>query len=96
MIRLYVGLFHDIIRVSIFLYVSVLLARLRFDQTRDVLPSEISVGAIECYFPGNEEQGNAKVLEVDFFDDENLVLICQSQKPGSECLRWSSHFFRHT
>jgi anaphase-promoting complex subunit 4 len=74
----------------------VLLARLRFGQTRDVLPNEISVGAIECTFPGDEEQGHAKILEVDFFDDENLVLICQSQNSGCECLRFSSHFRSHS
>ncbi|KAF7784333.1 hypothetical protein Agabi119p4_498 [Agaricus bisporus var. burnettii] len=60
-----------------------LLARLRFDPTRDVLPNEISIGVIQCHFPGDEEQGNAKFLEVEFFDDENLVIICQSQNSGN-------------
>lgn len=67
-----------------------MLARLRFDPTRDVLPNEISIGVIQCYFPGDEEQGNAKFLEVEFFDDEDLVIICQSQNSGSKSLRCSS------
>lgn len=70
---------------------SVALARLRFEPGKNVLPTEISVGAIQCYLPEDEGRTVVDLLEVDFFDDESLVIIYRSQDAGSEYYRCHLH-----
>jgi anaphase-promoting complex subunit 4 len=66
---------------------SVLLACIHFEAQGSVSPTHIYVGAIQCYLPEDEEQTKVGLLDFDFFDDENLVVICRSQSAGCECLR---------
>jgi len=64
--------------------VSVLLARLNFEPGKNVLPTRISVGAMRCRLPEDEEENTSEFLEVEFFDDESLVAICWSRRVDSE------------
>lgn len=73
-----------------------LLVRLNFEPGKDVLPTRISVGAMRCRLPEDEEQQNAsEFLEVEFFDDESFVAICWPPRDESEHHLYGLSTFDH-
>ena len=67
-----------------------LLARFHFVQGSE-LPICLQVGALQCHLSQDVNSGMLNILEFDFFDDEQLVVIYQSQSAdckhcGVRCL----------
>ena len=67
-----------------------LLARFHFVQGSE-LPIRLQVGALQCHLSQDVNSGMLNILEFDFFDDEQLVVIYQSQSAdckhcGVRCL----------
>ena len=68
-----------------------LLTQLRFGIEASELPSEIGVALLEYYLPeeylageGQEGQLDLELLDVDFFDDECVVIIYRLRQRESQ------------
>lgn len=58
-----------------------LLARVYLVQESE-MPTRLQVGVLQCHLPQDVNSDMVHLVEFDFFDDEQLVLIYRSRSAG--------------
>jgi hypothetical protein len=71
-----------------------LLVQLRNPVEAIDLPSEVGVAILECYH--GEEESNIDMLNVDFFDDDYVVIVYRHREGESLCKKSFTRWFRLT
>jgi len=70
-----------------------LLVQLRIPVEAIDLPSEVGVAILECYH-AEEDESNIDMLNVDFFDDDYVVIVYRHGEGESLCKKRFSCWFR--